>query len=160
MSTAFDAVDHQFYSSDRSQSVNVPGGASSKSSVACGVPQGSMLGPLLFSMYTAPIGDIIRRRNLSLYLYADDTQLHIKFEATDETNRLSSLCRFENCINDARVWMVENILKMNDDKTVALVLGSRNNQAKHHITVIKIGDCDITPSPTARNIGAVFDSVT
>ncbi|KAI0233890.1 hypothetical protein LSAT2_015879 [Lamellibrachia satsuma] len=35
---------------------------------------------------------------------------------------------------------------------------SQNNQAKHHITVIKIGDCDITPSPTVRNIGAVFDS--
>ena len=160
MSTAFDTVDHQFFSSGRSQSVNVPGGASSKSSVACGVPQGSMLGPLLFSMYTAPIGDIIRRRNLSLYLYADDTQLYIKFEKTDETNRLLSLCRFENCINDVRVWMVKNLLKINYDKTVALVLGSRNNQAKHHITVIKIGDCDITPSPTARNIGAVFDSVT
>ena len=54
--------------------------------------------------------------------------------------------------------MAENLLKINDDKTVALVLGSRNNQVKHHITVIKIGDCDITPSPTARNIGAVFDS--
>ena len=54
--------------------------------------------------------------------------------------------------------MVENLLKMNDDKTVALMLGSRNNQGKHHIAVIKIGDCDITPSPTARNIGAVFNS--
>ena len=54
--------------------------------------------------------------------------------------------------------MIENLLKINDDKTVALGLGSQNNQAKHHITVIKIGDCDITPSPTARNIGAVFDS--
>ena len=76
------------YLSDRSQSVNVPGGVSSKSSVACGVPQGLMLGPLLFSMYTAPIGDIIRRYNLSFHLYADDTQLYIKFEMTDETNRL------------------------------------------------------------------------
>ena len=55
------------------------------------------------------------------------------------------------------MWMVANLLKVNDDKTVALVLGSRNNQANHNITVIKIGDCDITPSPTARNIGAVFD---
>ena len=109
-------------------------------------------------MCTAPIGDIIRRHNLSFHLTADDTKLYIKFEKTDETNRLLSLCRIEHCINDVRVWMVENLLKVNDDKTVALVLGSRNNQAKHHITVIKIGDCDITPSPTARNIGAVFDS--
>ena len=70
----------------------------------------------------------------------------------------SSLCRIEHCINDVCVWMVENLLKINDDKMVALVLGSRNNQAKHHITMIKIGDCDITPSPTARNIDAVFYS--
>ena len=77
---------------------------------------------------------------------------------TDETNILLSLCRIENCINDVRVWMVENLLKINDDKTVALVLGARNNQAKYHITVIKIGDCNIMPSPAARNIGAVFDS--
>ena len=100
------------YLSDRSQSVNVPGGASSKSSVACGVPQGSVLGPLVFSMYTAPIGNIIRRHSLSfhLYDYADDTQLYITFEMTGETSRLLSLCRIENCINDVRVWMVENLL--------------------------------------------------
>lgn len=75
-----------------------------------------------------------------------------------EINRMLSLRRIEHCINDVRVWMVDNRLKMNDNKTVALVLASRNNQAKHNITVIKIGDCDITPSPTARNIGVVFDS--
>ena len=53
-------------------------------------------------------------------------------------------------------WL--HLLKVKDDKTVALVLASRSNQAKHNITVIKISECDITPSPTARNIGAVFDS--
>ena len=145
------------YLSDRWQSVNVPDGASNKSSVACGVPQGSVLGPLLFSMYTAPIGDI-RRHYLSFHLYADDSQFYIKFEMIDETNRLLSLCGIEHCINEVCVSMVENLLKINYDKMITLVLASRNNQAKHHITVIKIGDCDITPSPTARNIGAVLDS--
>ena len=140
MSTVFDTVEHEFllsrleqrfemscpvltwmlpYLSDRSQSVNVPGGASSKSSVVCGVPQGSALGPLLFSMYTAPIGDIIRRHKLSFHLYVDDIQLCIKFEMTDETNRLLSLHRIEHCINNVRVWMAANLLKMNDDKRVA-----------------------------------------
>ena len=64
---------------------------------------------------------------------------------TDETVRLLSFV---------------NLLKVKDDKTVALVLASRNNQVKHNITVMKIGDCDITPSPTARNIDAVLNSET
>ena len=66
------------------------------------------------------------------------------------------LRRIEYCINDIGVWMAANLLKVNDDKTVAHVLASRNNQAKHKISVIKIGDCHI--SPTAINIGSVFDS--
>jgi hypothetical protein len=98
MSAAFDTVNHEIlfsrlehcygmagsvlasmrsYLTDRSQCVYLQGGASSKTGVACGVPQGSVLGPLLFSV--APIGDIIRRHNLGFHLYADDTQLYIKF---------------------------------------------------------------------------------
>ena len=53
---------------------------------------------------------------------------------------------------------IYNQLKVNEDKTVALVLSSHNNRANHNITVIKIGDCDITPSPTSRNIGVIFDT--
>ena len=116
-----------------------------------------MLGPLLFSAYTAPIGDIIRRHNLGFHLLADDTQLYNKFEMT-EINRYLSLRRIEQCIDAVRAWMGDNQLKVNDDKTVALVLSSRNNRANHKITVIKIGDCDITPSPTGRNIGVIFDT--
>ena len=178
MSAAFDTVNHEIllnrlehrygmagsvlawmrsYLTDRSQCVYLQGSASSNSGVACGVPQGSVLGPLLFSAYTAPIGDIIRRHTLGFHLYADDTQLYIKFEMT-EINRLLSLRRIEQCLNDIRAWMGDNQLKVNDDKTVALVLSSRNNRANHNITVIKIGDCDITPSPTGRNIGVIFDT--
>ena len=54
--------------------------------------------------------------------------------------------------------MGDNQLKVNDDKTVALVLSSRNNRANHNITVIKIGHCDIAPSPTGRYIGVIFDT--
>ena len=74
-----------------------------------------------------------------------------------EINRLLSLRRTEQCLNDVRAWMGDNQLKVNDDKTVALVLSSHNNRA-NHITVIKIGDCDITPSPTGRNTGVIFDT--
>ena len=117
-----------------------------------------MSGPALTLMRSylsqGSIGNIIRRYSLSFHFYVDGTQLYITFEMTDQTNRLLSLCRIENCINYVRVRMVENLLKINDDKTIALLLRLRNNQAKHHITVITIGVCDITPSSTARNIGA------
>ena len=56
------------------------------------------------------------------------------------------------------MWINANFLKVNEDKTVALVHASRKNQMKHNITAIKIGDCDITPIPSARNIGVVFDA--
>ena len=100
--------------------------ASNNTSIACGVPQRSVLGQLLLSACTAPIGDIIRRHNLGFHLYGDDTPLYVKFEMT-EINRLLSLCRIEQCINDVRVWMVDDRLKVDDNKTVALVLSSRNN---------------------------------
>ena len=61
-------------------------------------------------------------------------------------------------MNDVRAWMIDNQIKVNDDKRVALVLSSRNNRANHNITVIKIGVCDVTPRPTGRNIGVIFDS--
>ena len=82
----------------------------------------------------------------------------MNFEFSEDDNKLSSLNQIENCVSEVRMWMNANFLKVNEDKTVALVHASRNNQAKHNITAIKIGDCGITPSPSARNIGVVFDA--
>ena len=80
----------------------------------------------------------------------------MNLELSDDDKKLSSLNKIENCVSEVCMCMNANFLKVNEDKTVALVHASRNNQAKHNITAIKIGDCDITPSP--RNIWAVFDA--
>ena len=80
------------------------------------------------------------------------------FELPEEYNKLSSLNKIENCVSEVRMWMSANFLKVNEDKTVALVHASRNNHMKHNITTIKIGDCDIITSPSSRNIGVVSDA--
>ena len=100
LSAAFDTVDHAILISrllnrfgvkgtalvwfksnltSRQQFVNVEDGMSSRRPLLRGVPQGSVLGPLLYLVYTAPIADFIKRHDLLYHLYADDTQLYISF---------------------------------------------------------------------------------
>ena len=87
--------------------------------LACVVPQGSALGPILYSMYTAPIADVIKRHGMGFHLYADDTQLHMSFNPVDA---LKSRSLIKRCIQDVQQWMVVNTLELNGDKTELLIL--------------------------------------
>ena len=103
LSAAFDTVDHDIllerlrselgicgtalnwfksYLSGRSQSVLINGTQSKPRSLICGVPQGSVLGPILFTIYMLPLGDIIKRHGMQFHMYADDCQLYTTFEAS------------------------------------------------------------------------------
>ena len=145
LSAAFDTVDHtvllsrlstrfgvkgvalswiESYLTDRSQCVSINGVTSAKRKLTCGVPQGSVLGPLLFSAYTSPLGDIVRKYGLSYHIYADDKQLYIAFKPLKEI-MAKSVEVSENCVSEVRAWFSHNFLQLNDDKTIIMLFGSQ-----------------------------------
>jgi len=79
-----------------------------------GVPRGSVLGPLVFTMYTHPLGIIAQRYGVKYQLYADDIQLYISLDPDNELNFSYSLTNLEHCIADIWIWMTQNL---NDNKT-------------------------------------------
>ena len=146
LSAAFDTVDHEIllgrlssgfgikgkaldwlrsYLTDRTQLVKVDDASSTVRPLHWGVPQGSVLGPMLYLLYTAPLGDIVREHGLSFHFYAEDSQLYTSFACNDTSDLVAAKQRLENCVADINLWMTANKLKPNNDKSEFLFLHSR-----------------------------------
>ena len=171
LSAAFDTVDHTIllnrlkhiglsgavlkwftsYLSDRTFMVSLDTYSSKVHKITCGVPQGSILGPVLFNLYMLPLGSVIRRHGVSFHSYADDTQLYISM-SPDDTRPMDALF---NCIQDIESWMAENFLQLNQDKTEVLVIGP---EAQREKLLPKLQSLSFSPSPQVRNLGVIFDS--
>ena len=129
---------------------------STQHSLERSVPQGSVLGPLLYLLYTSPIADIIKLHKLQYHLYADNTQLYISFKTDCSYDLSLAKRRVECCVNDIDYWTVNNGLKLNQDKT-ELVLISSELRSRPSLEFIQVSDEKIHPKSSARDLGVILD---
>ena len=128
------------YLSDRTQSVCIDGKHSAKRKLKYGVPQGSVLGPILFTLYTSTLREVIQPFGLDFHLYADDTQLYITFDPTSKQSTDEVLKNIESCALAIKSWMNSHLLKLNESKTELLVISSTKNKSTSKAA---IGSIDI-----------------
>ena len=175
LSAAFDTLDHSVllhrlettfgvhdlalswfrsYLTDRFQSVIIDGEMSSPSLLACGVPQGSVLGPVLFTLYSQPLSDVISSHGCAFHKYADDTELSKSCTPVDFSRTLSEI---ENCVDDVLAWMNRNKLKLNTDKTEIMLVGARSRLTSIDYQYACFNNTDVTFQACVKYLGVKID---
>ncbi|XP_073710666.1 uncharacterized protein [Misgurnus anguillicaudatus] len=177
LTAAFDTVDHSIllhrlqyttglsenvhkwfisYLTGRTEYVALGKAKSHTQNVTCGVPQGSVLGPTLFSIYMLPLGRIISRHGISFHCYADDTQLYLRTTPTSSSPLPASL--LTTCLEEIETWMKLNFLQLNSSKTEAILIGTPHQLRFSTINSITFSGQNITLSTSVTNLGVKMDS--
>ena len=110
------------YLTGRTEHVALGKAKSDTHNVTCGVPQGSVLGPTLFTLYMLPLGQVTRNHGIAFHCYADDTQLYLKTNPTPSTPL--PLSTLTTCLEEIEAWMKLNFLQLNSSKTEAILVGT------------------------------------
>ena len=177
LSAAFDTIDHSIllhrlttwfgfngkviswitsYLSSRSFVVTINAASSARSSLTHGVPQGSVLGPLLFILYTTPLSSLISDSAVGHHMYADDNQLFISFVTSEFSAKIAQLKATVDLVSQ---WMSSNLLSLNQSKTEFLLIGLPTQLSKiSDPALLMPSNAVITPTSSARNLGVIFDS--
>ena len=179
LSAAFDTIDHQIlfhqlesrchirknalnwirsYLTDRTYSVMVQSSQSSPRTLKYGVPQGSVLGPFLYTAYTAPLAQLLEAHGVFYHFYADDTQLWLPVDLDNQADLKECISKLESCVLDVQEWMSGHKLKLNSEKTEVLVVHSKSRVATTPTITLHFGDVVVHSTKSARNLGVKFDS--
>lgn len=177
LSAAFDVIDHDIlfkrleysygitgdvllwfksYLCGRSQCVMVGNTSSGSRRLDTGVPQGSVLGPRIYCLFSRPIGNICRKHGLLYHCYADDSQVYMVIKPI--SNQAALTDNLEICLKDISNWMSSNLLKLNTDKTEVIVFSSKARSRSMKHLKLTVGSDIIYPSPCVKNLGVFFDS--
>jgi hypothetical protein len=175
LSAAFDTLDHSIllkrlditfgvqgmalawfasYVSDRSQSVVIGNVRSAANPLLCGVPQGSVLGPVLFSLYVQPLSDVISAHRCYFHKYADDTELS---KSAPPEDFCSVQADIQSCIVDVLSWMNSNKLKLNTDKTELMPVGTPSRIRAVGGEGMVIGGSDVAFDTSVKYLGVKID---
>ena len=143
------------YLKDRTQRVAIGNTHSNNLRLQYGVPQGSVLGPKLYCMYSKPVGEICKRHKMSYHSYADDTQAYQVIKPEGDWNDLSE--RLKSCLSEIRDWMSSNMLKLNQDKTELIVFAPKHRVK--HISDFKLpfDGTILSDAKCVKNLGVFLD---
>ena len=178
LSSAFDTVEHdrelailadeiglcgvvlnwfKSYLLNRQQAVNIKGQISEFSNISYGVPQGSVLGPILFNIYVRNFIHMIQEAGYTAHGYADDHQVGKIFSIEFQYN--ATRCSIPHCLELIACWMKASFLKLNSSKSQVIIFAPKQLVGQLYIDEIKLRDgCRIPVSNLVTNLGFKFDS--
>ena len=137
------------YLDGRSQCICVEGCCSGKFDLPHGVPQGSCLGPLLFTIYAGKLFEIVKAHISDVHADADGNRLYLSLKAVDAV---------QECIEDIRTWMAADPRKLNEGKTEVILIGTQQQLDKVNIAHLEIGQASVPiVSSAVLNLDSWFD---
>ena len=143
----------KLYLKNRTHRVYIKDTLSERHNLDCGVPQGSVLGARLYSMYAYPLCTIINEHNLHYHSYADDTQIYMQCD-NNENAITDVIVRLENCIKDnISSWMMHNSLQINENNTDFIIFSTTPHKLKKHTLQVETNIIGL--SKTVKILGSL-----